>query len=219
MENKVTIAFKKLLGNGRAWRTPTGFTAELLEVMASPLVDMKERFSALKFVHFPTTVLDENNVINGEELFEIKDIEGKSLEERAGDVESQWSIFSGFQNYEQLEKILQRKGLAVRVIEELPESQLFAPVIIGNGSLRIENEFYDPVIVSDSENLFFVSATDFLSDEQVESLIETVVKCKQGHLTAYYLPRFLRKREIHNVLTRNQMQTYKKKQYCNVGVG
>ena len=43
-KKNVEISFKKLLGNGRAWKTPVGFTAELLEVLVSPLSELKERF-------------------------------------------------------------------------------------------------------------------------------------------------------------------------------
>lgn len=217
--SKITVTFKKLLGNGRAWRTPTGFTAELLEVMASPLEDIKNRLSSLKFVHFPTTLVDKNNIENGEELFRIQNSGNKTLQERAADVEAQWRIFSGFQNYKQLEKILQQKGLPVVVAEDLPESYIYGEKAIGNGELHIGNEVYDPVIISDLDNVIFVSALDFLTPEQVKSLVDTVVKCRQAHLAAYYLPRFLRKKEIHHVLTKNEMQRIFKKQYCNVGVG
>lgn len=217
MKNKnVEIAFKKLLGNGRAWRTPVGFTSELLEVLVSPFSELKERFINLKYTHFPTFFQDLNNIINDEELFGLKDVEKKSLSERAGDVEAQWTIFSGYQNYKQLEQILQRKGLSVKVIEDIPENQRYGKKAIGNGNIDIEGVVYDPVVITDDKNVFFVKATDFLTAEQLDSLIETVVKYRQGHLAIYYLPRFLRKKEIHNILTKSQMQTYRKNQYCDV---
>lgn len=216
-KKNVEISFKKLLGNGRAWKTPVGFTAELLEVLVSPLSELKERFVNLKYTHFPTFYEDINNIINDEELFGLKDTESKTTEERAGDVEAQWTIFSGYQNYKQLETILQRKGLPIRVIEDIEVSERYGKKAIGNGQIDIEGVIYDPVVITDDENVFFVKATDFLSPGQLNSLIETVVKYRQAHLAIYYLPRFLRKREIHHVLTKNQMQTYKKNQYCDVG--
>lgn len=217
MKNKnVEIAFKKLLGNGRAWRTPVGFTAELLEVLVSPLSELKERFINLKYTHFPTFFQDINNIINDEELFGLKGVENKTLEERAGDVEAQWTIFSGYQNYAQIEKILQRKGLPINVIEYVPETARYGKRAIGNGNINIEGVIYDPVVVTNDENVFFVKATDFLTPAQLDSLIETVVKYRQGHLAIYYLPRFLRKKEIHHVLTKNQMEQYRKNQYCDV---
>lgn len=218
MKNKnVEVSFKKLLGNGRAWKTPVGFTSELLEVLVSPLAELKERFINLKYTHFPTFFQDVNNIVNDEELFQLKGVENKTLEERAGDVEAQWNIFSGYQNYAQIERILQRKGLPVNVIEDVPEGERYGKKAIGNGNINIEGVIYDPVVITDDENVFFVKATDFLTAAQLESLIETVVKYRQGHLAIYYLPRYLRKREIHHVLTKNQMQQYRKNQYCDVG--
>lgn len=218
MKNKnVEISFKKLLGNGRAWSCPTGFTAELLEVLVSPLAELKERFVNLKYTHFPTFFQDINNIINDEELFQLKDTTSKTIEERAGDVEAQWTIFSGYQNYKQIETILQRKGLPVNVIEDVPESERYGKKAIGNGKLNIEGVIYDPVVIVDDQNVFFVKATDFLTSAQVDSLIETVVKYRQAHLAVYYLPRYLRKKEIHKVLTKSQMQAFRKNQYCDVG--
>jgi len=214
---KISLAFKKLLGNGRAWTLGDGFTAELLEVLVSPLAELKERFEGLKYVHFPTHLPDKNNILNGEELFGLKDVERQNQEERAGTVEAQWSIFSGFQNFKQLENILQKKGLPVVVIEDL--DTYYGEIAIGNGNLHVGEEIYDPVVITDNEHVFFVKAVEFLTDAQLESLIETVAKYRQAHLAVYYLPRFLRKKEIHHVLTKAQMQTYFKKQYCNVKKG
>ena len=78
-KKKVEISFKKLLGNGRAWRTPVGFTSELLDVFISPLSELKDRFINLKYTHFPTFFQDKNNIVNDEELFGIKDNQNKSL--------------------------------------------------------------------------------------------------------------------------------------------
>jgi len=215
MDN-ILIAFKKLLGKGRAWLFPLGFTSEFLDVLASPLVELKNRLISLKYVHFPTYLTDENNISNGEELFGIKDSSSMTLDERAANVEAQWFMFSEIQNYKQIEQILQKKGLPVVVIEDL--ENYYGELAIGNGNIQVENQTYDPVVVTDNENVFFISANDFLTDEQVNTIIKTVVKNKQAHLVIYFLPRFLRKKEIHHVLKKNEMQTYKKKQYCNAGV-
>lgn len=204
MTDKISTVFKKLLGNGRAWMCVDGFTSELLDVFSEPLSDLKERFSNMKNVHFPTYYQDENNIANGEELFAIKDVQNKTLTDRAANVEAQWRIFSGFQNYKQLEAILQKKGLPVIVIEDLEE--YYGEVAIGNGNIQVENETYDPVVISDNENVFFVRALDFLTDEQVETLIDTVVKYRQAHLAIYYLPRYLLIEDIHEVKTIEEME-------------
>ena len=213
MNNKIPKAFKKLLGSGRAWLCLDGFTSEFLDVLSEPLSDLKERLSNMKNAHFPTYYQDKNNIVNGEELFAIKNIEGKTLTERAANVEAQWKIFSGFQTYKQLELILQKKGLPVVVIEDLEE--YWGEKAIGNGNLQVENETYDPVVVSDDENVFFVRALDFLTDEQVETLIDTVVKNRQAHLAIYYLPRYLLIEDIHEVKTVEEMEELTIEQFFN----
>ena len=217
--DSISLTFKKLLGKGRAWLHPSGFTSELLDVFASPLVELKDRFINLKYIHFPTFLTDENNIANDEELFGIKDIANKTLSERAANIESQWTALSGVQNYKQIEQILQKKNLPVVVIENVPQAtDILYPQAIGNGFLNIGGLIQDPVVIVDERGVFFVKAEEFLTDEQLKTIIDTVVKYKQGHFAVYYLPRFLRKKEIHGVMTKNQMQTYKKKQYCKVGV-
>ena len=121
MFNIIETAFKKLLGNGRAFLTPRGFTSDFLDLLISPLSELKAKLINLKLTHFPTRHLDENNVLNGEELFAIEETEGLTLPERAANVEGQWSIFGGSQSYKQLELILQKKGLPIRIIENIPK--------------------------------------------------------------------------------------------------
>jgi len=60
MKNTIEIAFKKLLGKGRAFKTPAGFMSDFLDLLVSPFSDLKTRFLNLKFTHFPTVNVDEN---------------------------------------------------------------------------------------------------------------------------------------------------------------
>lgn len=52
----------------------------------------------------------------------------------------------------------------------------------------------------------------------LDSLKESIEEIKPTHLPIIWLYRYLRKKEIHKILTKSQMQTFKKNQYCNVGV-
>lgn len=220
MNDIIETMFKKLLGKGRAFLTPKGFTSDFYDLFMSPFVELKNRIINLKFTHFPMVFLDENNIVNGEELFNLKDIEGKTLEERAANVEGQWSIFAGTQNYKQIELILQKKGLPVRIIENIPPEayELYGHRDIGNGFLQIEGEISDPIVITTGDNTFIIQADDFMSQEQTKMMVETVVKNKPAQSGVYFIPRFLRKKEIHHKLTKSQMQTYKKKQYCDCRV-
>lgn len=216
MNNTIASAFKKLLGNGRAWITPKGFTSDLMDLLISPFEELKNRFISLKFVHFPSTLIDENNIKNGEELFSIKDFSSKNLEERAANVEGQWNILAGSQNFKQIEQILQKKGFPVRVIENIPDTyNKYGARNIGNGYLKLNNGEFDPIVITDGKNSFIIQADDFISDEAFLRMVDTVVKCKPAQLGIYYIPRFLRKKEIHRIMTKSQMQNYKKSQYCD----
>lgn len=216
-KNVVQTTFKKLLGKGRAFLFPKGFTSDFYDVLMESFEELKNRVITLKFVHFPTKYVNKNDIVNGEELFGLKDVEGTD-EERAANVEGQWSIFAGTQNYKQIERILQKKGLPVRVIENIPLGAwfLYGSRVIGNGRINTPDGKVDPIVINKGENTFIVQSEDFMSDEQINILIETVVKNKPAQNGVYYLPRFLRKKEIHGKMTKSEMQTYKKSQYCDV---
>ena len=172
MKNIVEIAFKKLLGKGRAFKTPAGFMSDFLDLLVSPFSELKERFLNLKFSHFPTVKVLKDDILNGEELFEIFGIDGQTLEERAINIEAQWGLLAGSLNWKSLENSLRKMGINVRVVENVPQKAinvgslsmygnyqynktlnetndfvrygLNASRIIGNGAIELENEKKDP---------------------------------------------------------------------------
>lgn len=217
MSKTIETTLKKLLGKGRAWRTPKGFMSDFLDLVASPFVEIKNRIINFKFTHFPTVVVDVINIENGEELFGLDVDPEMDIEERAANVEGQWSIFAGGQNYKQIELILQKKGLPIRVIENIPQYySLYGSRTIGNGFIQTKEGKIDPIVITNKKHTFVVQADDFLTDSQIETLIDTVVKNKPAQNGVFYIPRFLRKKEIHHKMTKSQMQQFKKSQYCDV---
>lgn len=216
MKNSIEIAFKKLFGNGRAFRTPKGFMSEFMDLLVSPFSELKTRFLNLKYTHFPTVNLEENDIINGEELFEIKETEGMTLEERAANVESQWSSFAGCQTFKQIETILRKKGFPIRVIENIPENyDLHGARIIGNGFVITQEGKNDPIRITNGKHTFIVQSEAFYNESDFIKIVEAVAKNKPAHNAAYFIPRYLRKKEIHGILTKNQMQALMKKCYCD----
>lgn len=216
MKLDIELAFKKLLGKGHAWRAIAAVTSELLDVFVSPLSDVFKYFKNLKFVHFPVTYVNKSNIINGEELFGITDIENKTLKERASNVEGQWTALAGSQTWQQLENILRKKGIDIRVIENIPDTyNKYGARYIGNGFLRLNTGKKDPVTITNYKHTIIIQAMDFLTEESIQTLINTIVKVKPLHNAACYIPRFLRKKEIHGVMTKTQMQQYQKRQYCD----
>ena len=219
MKNTIEIAFKKLLGKGRAFRTPAGFMSDFLDLLVSPFSDLKTRFLNLKFTHFPTVNVDENDIINGEELFNVKEIEGKNLEERAANVESQWSSFAGCQTFKQIETILRKKGYPIKVIENIPQNyDLYGARTIGNGFIISQDGKDDPIKISNGKHTFVIQSDSFYDESDFLKLVEAVAKNKPAHNSAYFIPRYLRKKEIHGVMTKREMQALKKKCYCDCRV-
>ncbi len=218
MNKTLETAFKKLLGKGRAFRTPVGFMSDFLDLLVSPLVDVKERLLNIKFTHFPTVNVDENDIVNGEELFGIKDTTGKSLEERAANVESQWSSFAGCQTFKQIENILQKKGYNVRVIENIPPGyNTYGGRLIGNGFIQTNNGKSDPITIKNGKYSFIVQSDNYFDENEFQKIVEDIAKNKPAHNGAYFIPKYLRKKEIHHVLTKSQMQQIQKYKYCNCG--
>lgn len=59
---------------------------------------------------------------------------------------------------------------------------------------------------------------DYGVPSDLDSLKNSIENIKPAHLPITWLYRYLLKKEIHNVLTKTQMQTYKKQQFCNCKV-
>lgn len=177
MNKTLETAFKKLLGKGRAFRTPVGFMSDFLDLLVSPLVDVKERLLNIKFTHFPTVNVDENDIVNGEELFGIKDTTGKSLEERAANVESQWSSFAGCQTFKQIENILQKKGYNVRVIENIPPGyNTYGGRLIGNGFIQTNNGKSDPITIKNGKYSFIVQSDNYFDENEFQKIVKDIAK-------------------------------------------
>lgn len=209
MKNKnVEISFKKLLGNGRAWSCPTGFTAELLNILVSPLSEVFEHLKQMKFVHFVSITQNENNIINNEDLFGIQPKE--NLEERAEDVELAWQMLTGNSNYKTLENYLQRAGFEVYIYENtsggkpnLGQGFQYNGVqyngeieskpaqygghsgrVIGNGFLDIEGKILDPVNIVNGKHTIYIKGYFDPTDKEWERIVEITLKFKPAHVVA-----------------------------------
>ena len=73
---------------------------------------------------------------------------------------------------------------------------------------EIEADFVDGKI-----QIQFIGSFGIPSD--LDSLKESIEEIKPAHLPIAWLYRYLLKKEIHHVLAKAQMQTYKKHQFCN----
>jgi hypothetical protein len=206
--SKITVAFKKLLGNGRAWRTPSGFTSEFLDILVSPIEEIKERLSVIKNAHFVSVLTDEDNIVNNEELFDITP--RNTLAERAEDIDLAWQMLSGNSNYKTLEDYLQRAGFELYIIENVDGTtpnlgqgfnyngvQYDGEIddkhaqygghtgrVIGNGFLNIEGKIKDPAQFVNGKHAFYIEGFFDPSDNEWNRIIEIVLKLKPAHVVA-----------------------------------
>lgn len=207
MKNLV-IAFKKMLGKGRAWISPLGFTSDFLEILVSPFLDLYDYFVNLKYTHFPSKYTDLKNILNEEDLFDIDPRD--TLEKRAEDVELSWKMLSGNSSYKTLEGFLQRAGFDVYIIENIPSETPFlgkgvnygntqyngsnedkkaqygghSGRVIGNGFLNIAGIVKDPVQFVDGKSAFYIKGYFDPTDKEWERIIDIVLKFKQAHAVA-----------------------------------
>ena len=206
--SKITVAFKKLLGNGRAWRTPSGFTSEFLDILVSPIEEIKERLSVIKNAHFVSILTDEDNIVNNEELFDITP--RNTLAERAEDIDLAWQMLSGNSNYKTLENYLQRAGFELYIIENVDGTtpnlgqgfnyngvQYDGEIddkhaqygghtgrVIGNGFLNIEGKIKDPAQFVNGKHAFYIEGFFDPSDAEWDRIIEIVLRLKPAHVVA-----------------------------------
>lgn len=71
--------------------------------------------------------------------------------------------------------------------------------------------------INNKIQLQFVGSLGIPSD--LDALKASIEEIKPAHLPYIILFKYLLKKEIHHILTKNEMETYLKSQYCNVGIG
>jgi hypothetical protein len=208
MKKTIEIAFKKNLGKGRAWITPKGFTSDFYDLIVSPFAELFKYFKGLKKVHFSTVELDENNLINNEELFDITP--RATLEERAEDIDLAWKMLSGNSAFQTLENYLQRAGFEVYIYEntddvvpnlgkgfnyggvqyggEVDDKKVqyggHLGKVIGNRFLNIAGKIKDPAQFINGKHAFYIQGFFDPSDKDWDRIIEIVLRLKPAHAVA-----------------------------------
>lgn len=203
--------FKKLLGNGRAWRMPIGFTSDFYDIIANSLNDVFKQIKNLKFTHFPTIFFDEKNIKNDEELFNNYN-DGLSDEERAALTESNWAMLNGNLHYKELQNALKNAGFNIRIVENYLNSTDYAnnfaygtavfgqskngkmtqyggnPArLIGNGQLRIGEQATDPIRLTDGKNSFFVYGDFTPTETEWQTITNIILQVKPAQSVAICL--------------------------------
>lgn len=206
--NFIAAAFKKMLGNGRAWMCVDEFTSEFINVITSPILELAKKVISLKYTHFTTLDIDENNIVNHEELFNITP--KGNLQQRAEEIDLAWGMLSGNSNFKTLETFLQRAGFELYVSENVNSSMPdlgtafnygfveydgeiddkkaqyggHSGRIIGNGFLNIAGTIKDPAQFVDGKNAFYITGYFDPTDSEWDRIIEIVLKLKPLHNVA-----------------------------------
>ena len=113
---------------------------------------------------------------------------------------------------------MQKKGYNVRVIENIPPGyNTYGGRLIGNGFIQTNNGKSDPITIKNGKYSFIVQSDNYFDENEFQKIVEDIAKNKPAHNGAYFIPKYLRKKEIHHVLTKSQMQQIQKYKYCNCG--
>ena len=121
-------SFKRLLGNGRAWRLVNANISALVHALIKPFEDIRRSAYRIVYAPFLTSNIyaseDEQlaDVENYEELFGIEAI-SNVLKERQANAEVQWALRGG-QGFGYIEQVMARAGLQVKVVENIPMKDL-----------------------------------------------------------------------------------------------
>ena len=120
--------FKRLLGDGRAWRLVNPNIKALVYALIKPFYDIRK--AGYRIVYAP--FLSHNNyadkdekltdVENYEDLFGIQPL-SDILSERQANVEVQWALRGG-QGFGYIQQVLERAGILSKVIENIPMKDL-----------------------------------------------------------------------------------------------
>lgn len=204
-------SFKKLLGNGRAWRAPHGFTADFYTIIANRISDVCLKVKNLKYTHFPTRFYDLQNVENDEELFNNYNPDAAD-NERATLTERNWGMLCGSLHYKEIENALNTAGFRVRVLENYKNSivendsfrygnssfgetvggkrtQYGGSVarVIGNGNLTLSDTVKDPATLKDGKNSFFVYGDFTPTESEWSTITRILLETKPAHSVAICL--------------------------------
>lgn len=196
-------SFKKLLGNGRAWRLFSKSIKQASHAFLKPFKDLQALFWRISKTPFPTNndaILGD--IVNYETLFDVS-TKLKNPIERANNVEMQWSLVGG-QGWGYIQNVINAANLPIKVIENLPVRDLSADVavqygnyqygqnlvghtvqygmnnyrVIGNGLLNNAGEIQDPVEFKDYKKTFFLRGLQPITQGQWGILVSLILAVK-----------------------------------------
>ena len=193
-------SFKRLLGNGRAWVLRAPNIKNTVKAFLPPLYDVQNMFYRVAMTPFPTQNTYADDITADLKMFENQfgiDNPPTTTQDRAQFVEAQWGMV-GAQGWGYIESVLQKAGLSVTVVENLPIAEVIGTgltqygqlqygqnqygaggyKVIGNGLLNIGGVKVDPVVVTSNESVFVVYSETILTNQQYQVLEDLILRIK-----------------------------------------
>lgn len=200
--------FKILLGDGRAWRLVNSNIRALVFALIKPFKDLRQAGYRIVYAPFLTHnsyASEEDQLIdveNYEDLFGVEPV-SNVLKERQYNIEAQWAL-RGAQGYGYIEKVMERAGIKVKVIENIPMKDLshigafeygFTQYgqnvndvkaqygasgyrLIGNGNLYYNNKYNDPVKITRWDKVILIEVINPITYGQYKIFIDLLLRTK-----------------------------------------
>lgn len=201
-------SFKTLLGNGRAWRLIEKNINDFIKSLLKPVEEIRRQGYRIAFLPFigsnKYSIESErmSDLENYENLFGIS-ASSKTIEEREQNAIVQWALIGG-QSWRYIRNVLIQAGFNPKVIENIPAQDLsllgsvvyneaqynetFSDEIvqyggssyiqIGNGNLRYNDQFNDPVQINNWQDVLIIDILDPITYGQYETFIDLVLTTK-----------------------------------------
>lgn len=201
-------SFKRLLGNGRAWRLVNANISALVNALIKPFEDIRRSAYRIVYAPFLTSNIyaseDEQlaDVENYEELFGIEAI-SNILKERQANAEVQWALRGG-QGFGYIEQVMARAGLQVKVVENIPMKDLgylgnfkygytrygqtvndtkvqygaSGYKLICNGALYYDQNYDDPVKITRWDKVLVITVINPMTYGQYKIFMDLLLKTR-----------------------------------------
>lgn len=206
--------FKRLLGDGRAWRLVNPNIKALVHALIKPFKDIRRAGYRIVYAPFLTQNRfasdDEKlaDVENYENLFGIQPI-SNILQERQSNAEVQWALRGG-QGFGYIEQVMERAGIKVKVIENIPMKDLsnlgayeygftqFGQTVnddkvqygasgyklICNGALYYGENYKEPAVITKWNKVLVIDVINPLTYGQYKTFIDLLLRTKPMEMAA-----------------------------------
>lgn len=206
--------FKRLLGDGRAWRLVNPNIKALVHALIKPFKDIRRAGYRIVYAPFLTQNRfasdDEKlaDVENYENLFGIQPI-SNILQERQSNAEVQWALRGG-QGFGYIEQVMERAGIKIKVIENIPMKDLsnlgayeygFTQYgqtvnddkvqygasgykLICNGALYYGENYKEPAVITKWDKVLIIDVINPLTYGQYKTFIDLLLRTKPMEMAA-----------------------------------